>query len=113
MAALALATKTTDAMRTATGQWAPCADMKRSPTQEVAVMVAANAHDMFEIHRVLAHPSEKITQKTVQAMEIATTGQWGPCEARLQLKAKRQARCIRSTDLTRPAAMVLAMRISV
>ena len=86
--------------------------MKRSPTQEVAVTVAANAHDTFEIHCVLAHPSEKITQKTVQAMEIATTGQLGPCEARLQLKAKRQAWCIRSTDLTRPAAMVLAMRIS-
>ena len=54
-------------------------------------MVAAKAHDMVEVHRVFAHPSEKITQKTTQTMEIATTGQWGFCEVRLQVKAKRQA----------------------
>ena len=47
------------------------------------------AHDMAEVHYVLVHPSENITQKTVQVMGIATTGQWGPCEALLQLKAKR------------------------
>ena len=37
--------------------------------------VAAKAHDMVEVHRVLAHPSEEITQKTVQAMGIETMGQ--------------------------------------
>ena len=45
--------------------------------------VAVKAHGMMEVHRVLAHPSEEITQKTVQAMEIVTTGQWEPCKARL------------------------------
>ena len=53
--------------------------------------MAVKAHDMVEVHRVLAHPSEKITQKTAQTMGIATTGQWGPCEASSQVKAKRQA----------------------
>ena len=53
--------------------------------------VAAKAHDMVEIHRVLAHPSEGITQKTVQAMGIATADQWGPRKARLKVKSKRQA----------------------
>ena len=53
--------------------------------------MAVKARDMVEVLRVLAHSSEEITQITVQAMGIVTTGQWGPCEARLQLKAKRQA----------------------
>ena len=39
---------------------------------------------------MLAHSSKEKTQKTAQAMGITTTGQWGPCEARLQAKAKRQ-----------------------
>ena len=46
---------------------------------------------MMEVHRVLAHPSEDITQKMVQAMEIATTDQWGPCEVRLLTEEKRYA----------------------
>ena len=56
-----------------------------------ALAVAVKVHDMVEVHRVLAHPSEEITQKTVQAMGIATTVQWGACEARLRVKAKCQA----------------------
>ena len=90
-AALRLAEKTAEAMRTAMGQWGPCADVRRSPNQGVALAVAVKAHDMMAVQRVLAHPSEEITQKTVQAMGIATTGQWGPCEARLRVKAKQQA----------------------
>ena len=43
------------------------------------------------VHRVLAHPSEGITQKTVQALRFVTTGQWGSCEACLQVREKRQA----------------------
>ena len=39
---------------------------------------------------MLTHPSKKITQKKTQAMEIGTTGQYGPCEAHLQAKTKRQ-----------------------
>ena len=74
----------------ATGQWGPCADVRRSPRQGAALAVAAKAHYMMEVHRVLEHPSEEITKKTVQAMRIATTGHWGPCEERLQVKAKRQ-----------------------
>ena len=57
----------------------------------MALAATLKAHDMVEVYLVLAHPSEEITQKTVQTMGIATTDQWGPCEARLQVKAKRQA----------------------
>ena len=81
--ALALATKTAEAMGTATDQWGPCANVRRSPRQGATLAVAVKAHDIAEAHRVLAHPSEEITQKTVQAMGIARTGLWGPCEARL------------------------------
>ena len=81
--ALGLAEKTAGAMRKeATGQWRPCADVRWSPRHGAAVAVAAKAHDIVKVHRVLAHGSKEITQKTVQAMGIATTGQWGPCEAR-------------------------------
>ena len=91
-ATIGLAEKATEAIRIeTTGQWGPCADVRRSPRQGAAMAVAAKAHDMVKVHRVLAHPSEEIMQKTVQAMGITTTGQWGPCEARLQMKAKRQA----------------------
>ena len=57
----------------------------------MALVVAVKAHEMVKVHRVLTHPSEEITQKTTQAMGIGTTGQWGPCEARLQAETKRQA----------------------
>ena len=36
------------------------------------------AHDMVEVHGVLAHPREEITHKTALAMRSVTTGQWGP-----------------------------------
>ena len=90
-AALELAAKTAEATKTATGQRGPCADLRRSPSQGAALAVAVKAHDMMVAHHVLVHPSEEIKQKTVQAMGIVTTGQWGPCEVRLQVKAKRQA----------------------
>ena len=90
--ALGLAAKMAEARRIeATGQWGPCADAKRNSRQGAALAVAAKAHAMVEVHRVLVHPSEEITQKTVRAMGIVTTGQWGGCEARLQVEAKRQA----------------------
>ena len=74
-AALGLAAKTAEGKRKeATSQWGPCADVRRSPSHGAALAVASKAHDMVEIHRVLAHPSEEITQKTVQGMEIAATG---------------------------------------
>ena len=91
-AALGLAAKTADAMRIeALGQWGPCADVRRSPRQGVVLEVAAKAHDMVVVHSVLAHPGKEITHKTVQTMGIVTTGQCRPCEARWQVKAKRQA----------------------
>ena len=65
--------------------------MRRTPRQGAALAVATKAHDMMEVQRVPAHRSEEISQKTVQAMGTATTGQWRPCDARLQMKAKRQA----------------------
>ena len=75
------------------GQWGPCANVRRSPSKRapVAVAVATKARDIVKVHRVLAHPSEEITQKTAQAMGITTTGQWGFCEARLQVEANLQA----------------------
>ena len=75
----------------ATGQRRPCADVRPSPRQGLVLAVAAKAHDIVELHCVLVHPSEEITQKTLQAIGIVTTGQWEPCEARLQVKAKHQA----------------------
>ena len=64
--ALGLATRTAEAMRIeAAGQWGPCADVRRSPRQGATLAVAAQAHGMVEVHRVLAHPSEEVTQKTV------------------------------------------------
>ena len=90
-AALGLAEKTAEAMRIeATGQWWPCVDVRRSPRQGVTHSVAAKAHDIVEVQRVLAYPSGKITNNTVQAMGIMATALWGPCEACLQVKTKRQ-----------------------
>ena len=91
-AALALAVKTVaEAMTIETkGQWGPCAGVRPSPSQGEALAVVKKVRDIMEAHRMLAHPSAEITQKTGQAMRIATTGQWGFCEARLQVKAKRQ-----------------------
>ena len=45
---------------------------------------------MVKVHRVLEPPSEEMTHETVWAVVIATTGQWGPCEAHLQVKVKPQ-----------------------
>ena len=68
-AALGLAAKMAEVMIIeATGQWAPCADVRWSPRQGVALVGAVKVHDMVEEHRVLVHTSEEITQKTVQAM---------------------------------------------
>ena len=43
--------------------------------------VAAKVRNIMEVHRMLAHPSEDITRRTAKTMRIATTGQWGSCEA--------------------------------
>ena len=85
---LALAAKTAEAMETATGQWGPFADVRRSLRQGEALVVAVKVRDEMKVHHVLADPSEEMTQNTVQAIEIVTTGQWVPCEVRLQVKAK-------------------------
>ena len=66
--ALALTGKTTEARITATGQWGSCADVRRSPKQGVALALAAKAHDVVEVHRVLANTSEEIKEKTVRAL---------------------------------------------
>ena len=89
--ALGLTAKTVEAMRIEeTNQWGPCAAVRGIPRQGTALAVVLKAHDMVEVHRELAHPSKEITQETAQAMGIATTGQWGFYEARLQAEAKRQ-----------------------
>ena len=54
-------------------------------------MRAGVSRDVMEVHRMLAHPIEKITRKTTEMMGIETTGQWGACETFLQAKAKRHA----------------------
>ena len=59
---MGLAAKTAEAMRIeATDQWGLCADVRLSPGRGTALAVAVKAHDMVEVHRVLAHPSEEIT----------------------------------------------------
>ena len=89
-AALGLAAKTAEVTRIeVTGQWGACADVRRCPRQRAALALAVKVHNMVEVHRVLEYPSEEITQKTAQAMGIATTGQWRFFEARLQMKVKR------------------------
>ncbi|CAM9661887.1 unnamed protein product, partial [Ascophyllum nodosum] len=54
-------------------------------------MRAGVSRDVMEVHRMLAHPSEDNTRKTVEMMGIETTGQWGACETCFQAKAKRHA----------------------
>ena len=46
-------------------------NVRRSPRQgaALALALAAKAHAIVAIHRALAHPSEEITQKTIQAIE--------------------------------------------
>ena len=52
---------------------------------------AGVSHDVMEVHRMLAHPSEDITRKTAEMMGIETTGQWGACKTCFQAKTKRHA----------------------
>ena len=54
-------------------------------------MRAGVSRDVMELHRMLAHPSEDITRKTAEMMEIETMGEWGACETCFQVKAKRHA----------------------
>ena len=46
-----------------------------------ALVVAAKAGSIMEVHCLLGHPSESITRKTAEAMKIATTEPWGPSKA--------------------------------
>ena len=54
-------------------------------------MRAGLSRDVMEVHCMLAHPSEDITRKTTEMMEIEMTDQWGACETCFQAKAKRHA----------------------
>ena len=56
---LALAAKTAEAMRTTTDQWGPCVNVKRSPRQGAALVVAVKARDVMKVHHVLADPEEE------------------------------------------------------
>ena len=58
-AALALAEKTAEAMKTARDQRGPCADVGRSPRHGAALAVAAKARDMMKIHHVLKDLEEE------------------------------------------------------
>ena len=57
---LALAAKTAEVMRTATGQWGPCVDVRRSPRQGVAPAVAAKARYVMKVHHILVDPEEEM-----------------------------------------------------
>ena len=70
-AAPALAAKTAEAMRTATGQWRPCADVKRSPRQGEALAVEAKARYVMKVHHVLGNPEEE-TQEVPSDSEEET-----------------------------------------
>ena len=61
-AALALAAKTAEGMKTATGQWGSCANVRRSPWQGAALAVAAKAHYVVYVHHVLVDPEEEIRE---------------------------------------------------
>ena len=63
----------------------------RTASGTALAMRAGVSHDIMEVHRMLAHPSENITRKTAEIMGIETTGQWGACEPCFQAKAKRHA----------------------
>ena len=58
-AALALAAKTAEAMKTTTGQWGPCADVRRSSRQGEALAVAAKACYTMNVHHVLVDLEEE------------------------------------------------------
>ena len=63
-------------------------------TENGLVRIASGAgvfHDVMEVRRMLAHPSEDITRKTAEMMGIETTDQCGACETCFQAKAKRHA----------------------
>ena len=78
-AALELAEKTSEATRIgATGQWGSCADVRRSPRQGAALVVAVKAHDMVEVHGVLAHPSEEIRRKRFRPWKSRRWTSGGP-----------------------------------
>ena len=62
-AALALAAKATEAMRTLLGQCGISVDVRRSTSQGATLAVAPKARDVVEVHHVLAHPGEEITHK--------------------------------------------------
>ena len=51
----------------------------------------SETRDAMTVHDVLVDPREEVKQKTVPAMRTVTAGHWGPCETRLQVKAKPQA----------------------
>ena len=80
----ALAEETAEAMRTATGQWGRCADVRRSRRQGVKLVVATKARNVTNVHHVLADPSEEMGNGN------RDKGPVGPFEARLQVKVKRQ-----------------------
>ena len=46
-----------------------------------ALVVATKYLNILKVHRMLAHPSEDITQRTADPMGIVTIGQWGSFEA--------------------------------
>ena len=77
-AALELVGKMAEAMRIeSTGQWGPCAGVRRSLRRGAALAVATKAHDMVEVHRVLVHPCEEKTQKMAQAIRNRDDGPVG------------------------------------
>ena len=96
----------------AMGQWGPCEDVRGSPRQGATLAVAAKTHSMVEVHRVLVHPSEEITQKPVNKQwESRQRASEDP--ARCACRGKQNGRrCRELTVLTRPEATALAIKTS-
>ena len=46
----------------------------RIASETALAMRAGVSRDVMEVHHILAHPSEDITRKTVEMVEIETTG---------------------------------------
>ena len=77
-------------------------------------MRAGVSRDVMEVHRMLAHPSDDITRKTVEIMGIETTSQWGTGARRIPRQEVALGASLTENGLVRIASgTALAMRAGV
>ena len=77
-------------------------------------MRAGVSLDVMEVHRMLAHPSEDITRKTVEMVGIETTSQWGKGARRIPRQEVALGASLTENGLVRiTSGTALAMRAGV